>query len=641
MVRGNPLRSMSRQQDIGQKEIDVTVDEIVKAVENLPTDADALDALIGEIRSAYDEIVEAAGDDPTDEQVDQIEALADAMTKARAARADATEEEDDSSEAAAREERASRAAAAAEAFADGPADEDDTVGADGGDADGDEEEFTVEGQEGTENRAEEASDEVSAPDGTDTPEANVKAGDGVQDADTEDDITEDEDDTEDAEAEAEAEKESVAASANEKENGVSRYAGRTKGVQPTPKKNITPFALDAAAPGYRGDDDITLMELAEAFNAVSSGRAIRSRSVGGTTTAQFGHIKRNLPESAVAHDEVSMMEAVEFATDEKNLEGGSLVAAAGWCAPSETIYSFLPSTPVSDLFSLPEIGVARGGLRFPVEPDFSVLFDSTRGTMTEAQAIAGQTKDCIEIPCTDMDEVRMDVLWTCITSNLLANKGWPELTTKFIAEATKGHLHRLSAARLAAVRAKSVAATPGIPEIGTIGTVLNALELHAQDLRLKYRLGSAATIEGVAPIWFKTILRADLAYRDGVLPEQISDAILEARLGDTGIRFQYVADYQTDVIGAGPANLAYPKTVEVILYPSGTFFSAVENVINLGVNYDSTGLAKNQRTEMFVEDGYAVGKRGYESRLLTLPINVNGHVGARVEPTLPGGAAGE
>lgn len=608
----------------------MTVDEIVKAAENLPTDADALDALIGEIRAAYDEIVEAAGDDPTDEQVDQIEALADAMTKARAARADATEEEDDSSEAAAREERASRAAAAAEAFADAEATEEESEG----------DEFAAEDAEGA---PEGASGETSAPGGTDTPEANVDAGDGAEDAaDNEDDTEDAEDGTEeDAEANADAETETVAASANEKETGVSRYAGRTKGVQPTPKKTATPFALDAAAPGYRGGDDITLTELAEAFNAVSSGRAIRSRSVGGTTTAQFGHIRRNLPEGVVAHDEVSMMDAVEFATNEKNLEGGSLVAAAGWCAPSETIYSFLPSTPVSDLFSLPEIGIARGGLRFPVEPDFSVLFDSTRGTMTEAQAIAGQTKDCIEIPCTDMDEVRMDVLWTCITSNLLANKGWPELTAKFVAEATKGHLHRLSAARLAAVRAKSVAATPGIPEIGTIGTVLNALELHAQDLRLKYRLGSQATVEGVAPIWFKTILRADLAYRDGVLPEQISDATLEQRLGETGIRFQYVADYQTDVIGAGPANLAYPATVEVVLYPSGTFFSAVENVINLGVNYDSTGLSKNQRTEMFVEDGFAVGKRGYESRLLTMPINVNGHVGARVEPTLPGVGQGE
>lgn len=579
----------------------MTVDEIVKAVESLPTDKDALDTLIGDIRAAYDEIVESAGDNPNDEQVDQIEALAEAMTKTRAARADAEGADDGAAEAASREDRAARAAAAAEAFAD--------------DADADEDADAED--------AEDAGDEFAADDADDAAEDDDAAADDAEDAG---DAA-----TEDADADAPV----TASATKKKENGVSRYAGRTKGVQPTPKKTVTPFALDAAAPGYRGGDDITLTELGEAFNAVSSGRAIRSRSNGGSVTAQFGHIRRNLADKAIAHDEVSMLDAVDYATDETRLDGGSLVAAAGWCAPSETIYSFLPSTPVSDLFSLPEIGVARGGLRFPVEPDFSVLFDSTRGHMTEAEAIAGKTKDCIEIPCTDMAEVRMDVLWTCITSNLLANKGWPELTAKFIAEATKGHLHRLSAARLAAVRTASVAAKPGIPEIGTVGTVLNALELQAQDLRLKYRLGSQATIEGVAPIWFKTILRADLAYRDGVLPEQVSDAILEARLADTGIRFQYVADYQTDVIGAGAATLAYPKTVEVILYPAGTFFSAVENVINLGVTYDSTGLSKNQRTEMFVEDGWAVGKRGYESRLLTIPVAVNGQIGARVQPTLP------
>ena len=69
----------------------------------------------------------------------------------------------------------------------------------------------------------------------------------------------------------------------------------------------------------------------------------------------------------------------------------------------------------------------------------------------------------------------------------------------------------------------------------------------------------------------------------------------------------------------------------------GSAFILTAIVINLGVTYDSTGLSKNQRTEMFVEDGYAVGKRGYESRLLTIPVAVNGQVGARVQPTLPAG----
>ncbi|HHO9861660.1 TPA: major capsid protein, partial [Escherichia coli] len=141
-----------------------------------------------------------------------------------------------------------------------------------------------------------------------------------------------------------------------------------------------------------------------------------------------------------------------------------------WCAPSETIYDFLPTPAAANLFSLPEISLSRGGLRYPVEPDFSTLYATNRGTMTEAQAISGQTKDCIEIPCAEMQEVRMDVLWTCVTSNLLANTGWPELTAKFLENATKGHLHRLSAARLAKVIALSKKVAVGVPALGTAGT---------------------------------------------------------------------------------------------------------------------------------------------------------------------------
>ncbi|MGZ7390174.1 major capsid protein, partial [Streptococcus pyogenes] len=85
--------------------------------------------------------------------------------------------------------------------------------------------------------------------------------------------------------------------------------------------------------------------------------------------------------------------AIDHATDESRLDGGSLVAAAGWCAPSETIYDFLPTPAAANLFSLPEISLSRGGLRYPVEPDFSTLYATNRGTMTEAQAISGQTKD--------------------------------------------------------------------------------------------------------------------------------------------------------------------------------------------------------------------------------------------------------
>lgn len=590
----------------------MTVADIVKAVEDMPTDQSDLDALAEQITSAYEKIAAEAGDDPTDEQVDQIEALAEALSKVKAAKADA-------SEASLSEDRRARAAAAAEAFAadeaaaesveetpaeDSEEDAETAVEDESEDAEGDE--FAVE-----ETPADEA------------PAADEDATEDVDEQDTDDDGEEFAADDTDDDAEGDADTQDKEMTVNQ-----TRFAGKARGSKaPAAAKPETPFRLDPADRNYQSGS-VSLQALADAFNGMTQKGAIRSLSNGASTSAHFGYIERGMTPGQIA-DENNARTVLDTATDESNLSEGSLVAAGGWCAPSETIYDFLPSTAPYGLFSLPEIGISRGGLRFPVEPDFSVLYDSSRGSFTEAESIAGVTKECFEIPCADMEEVRLDAIYTCVTTDNLARVGWPELTAKFLAEAVKGHAHRLSALRLAKARELSESVNPGVPTLGTAGSVLNALELHAEDIRLKYRLGEGTTIEGVAPMWLRPILRADLAYREGVLPSDVTNAQIDAWFSQRGVRFQWVADYQTDIIGSGAAGLTYPEAVEVLLYPAGTFFSALEPVLNLGVTYDSTGISRNQRTEMFIEDGWAVGKRGYESRALTIPVDVNGSVGLR------------
>lgn len=574
------------------------IDALIKAVDELPMDVDQIDKLIADIKAAYEGIAAEAGDNPTEEQVEAIEALAEALAKAKAGRQEAAK----NTEASIRE-RKDRADKAAAAFADDAPAADDT---------------NVE-----DDQRDEFADDSDADD-------SAEGSDDADDSAAEDDTEEEADDEAEAEDEDDHDDEAEAESDKKEDFSVNKrkFGGAAQGKK-GPVKVPSPFTLDPAAPNFKSGD-VSFREMAEAFNAVSSGRAIRATAVGTSAQTQFGHINRDLPSELTAHDEESLMAAVDHATDEKRLDGNSLVAAGGWCAPSETVYNFLPTPSAANLFSLPEISIARGGLRFPVEPDFSALYDASRFHMTEAEAIAGRTKECIEIPCAEMEEVRMDVLWTCVTSNLLSNKGWPELTAKFLENATKGHLHRLSAARLARVIEESEGVHAGIPTIGTAGTVLNAIELHAESIRQKFRLGNS-TLEGVAPAWLRAVMRADLAYRDEVLPERVTDAILDQHLADRGIRFQFVDDYQP--LPSDPTAAGYPDAVKVILYPAGTFFSAVNNVVNLGAIYDSTGLSKNQRTELFIEDGWAVGKRGYESREVTIPLDINGQVGLRVEPT--------
>ena len=70
-----------------------------------------------------------------------------------------------------------------------------------------------------------------------------------------------------------------------------------------------------------------------------------------------------------AEDQHALVAAINAAVDERNLPHGSLIAAGGWCAPSEQLYDFCDVPNAVDLMSLPEIAINRGGLRWPVEPD--------------------------------------------------------------------------------------------------------------------------------------------------------------------------------------------------------------------------------------------------------------------------------
>lgn len=416
------------------------------------------------------------------------------------------------------------------------------------------------------------------------------------------------------------------------------FAGAGRSRRPELPKQSAPefgYRLNSNAhnyePGY-----VDTFKLAKAMGAIAEGRATRVNSAGGNVRAEFGHFERPEAEFTVT-DEVNALEVLDEATNEKRLDGGSLVAAGGWCAPSETVYDFLGTEAATDLLSLPEIGVKRGGIKFPVEPEFSAIYTDHPGFhQTETQAIAGEEKDCTEIPCTDFAELRLDVIGLCITNGILADKAWPEQTRKYLDEIMKAHQHRLSAFRIGKVVDGSTAIT--MPAgIGAAGTVLNAVELAVQDIRIKHRIPSTQTIEGMAPIWGRAVLRADLAYRQGVLPEQVTDQMLDQHFRQRGANIQFVVDWQTDGIGGADAATAWPETLQLALWPSGTWYSALEPVISLGVTYDAAMLKKNRRIELFTEDGIAVGKRRNDSRVYTIPVEVTGGVGQRYPLAASGG----
>jgi hypothetical protein len=415
------------------------------------------------------------------------------------------------------------------------------------------------------------------------------------------------------------------------------------------------WEMDPSCPGYRpGMGRVGFAELGAAIDSVMPGSRSRNRPNKPSSAVGYAaQVVARLPrECDIVGDSHALVAAIRTATDERRLPGGSLIrsltaAAAdptaqvgGWCAPSEQLYTFCDVPNAADLVSLPEITINRGGIRWPIEPDLSQIFEDFEWFFTETQLEAigsgGEAvaqKTCVSIPCPDeFEEIRLSAVGYCVEAGILQTQGWPELITWFMQSLTQEHLRALSRRTILDMVAGSTAKViDPDTQIGTASSLLNSLALQATNLRLNRGLARNATIEGIAPSWLAEVMRADLAMQEDVALKDVTDGMVLGWFGSRNIALQLVGDWQTRGSGE-PGNLgtlAWPASVDVLLYPAGTWFRSMSNVIELGVMYPKEQLQVNRYTRFFTEDALAVGKRCNQSLVVTVPICVSGAVGDR------------
>jgi hypothetical protein len=422
--------------------------------------------------------------------------------------------------------------------------------------------------------------------------------------------------------------------------------------------------METNAPGYK-PGKVGFATIAEGLAAMHSGSAKRSslakanrpdKAVGNQTFAVQALAKLERPGLTVVEDSRALVAAIESATNQKNLPGKSLIAAGGWCAPSETLYDFCDVPAANDLISLPELSIRRGGVRWPVEPDLTAIFAAFEFffTNTELEAVDGNgdptaIKECVEIPCADeFEEIVPDVIGYCVEAGILQTRAWPELIEWFMRSLAQEHLRSVSRRTILDMVAGSTAVTiPANTVLGAASALLSSLELMAINLRLDKGLERNATIEAVLPSWVHGVVRADWFNRQGGDPA-LTDAAINAWFSSRNIAPQWVADWQTRADGL-PGDLgasivtAYPATVQAIMYPAGTWFRALSNIIEFGVQYPRELLRVNRYSRFFTEDAIAVGKRCNRSLVVTVPICPSGAVGHRAaiacDATAAAGAA--
>ncbi|SKV05303.1 Uncharacterised protein [Mycobacteroides abscessus subsp. bolletii] len=467
-----------------------------------------------------------------------------------------------------------------------------------------------------------------------------------------------------AAAEVVAEAEAAAAAAAEEREPVTAAAGSGRPVQFGGAVRNSDIPVDtpagekpkgwemlASAPKYAefGSEKVGFAEIARSIASVSPGSVSGMQQTGtdfGRATQAVARLVRPQPQGPLPANEHEAFAAIEAIGREVPGHGKTnaavLVAAGGWCSPSQQVYTFCGVPEASNLLSLPDFpfDFSRGGVRVPISPDMSALLDNLwHFTEAQLEAVNGQgdptaVKKLIELPCPDQFlEWRLEAIGWAAKAGILMRQAWPEAIENALEQIQVAHQHRVSALSIGKMVAGSGTAivVPASSVLGATSGALNGLALQASNLRYNKGLADDATIEGVAPVWFREVLRADMALREGKDTLAVTNAEIDNWLAVREIYLQYVVDWQTR--GAGqPGNMAtvaYPATVDVMLYPAGTWFRTLNNVITLGVQYPLQQLQLNQYTHVFTEDSFQVGKRCDQSIIVRLPICVSGAIGAR------------
>lgn len=377
---------------------------------------------------------------------------------------------------------------------------------------------------------------------------------------------------------------------------------------------------------------------ASAKDAGRSGREFSDRS--GLLT-----LRREFPADLIIQDSNADSRAIlDHAADLSRVYPGgveeALVAATGWCAPSETLYGLceLPCS-LAGIWSAPEVSAPRGGLRWTDGIDFCDIYSAAgyfHYTEAELMADPAPTKPCMEIPCVDFQECRLEVDGMCITGDIPQARAYPEVVAQFLQGATCARAHRTNALKIGRVVAGSQndgAVT--VAGYGATANVLSAIELKITEYRYRGLRDPNVTLELLAPFWVRGVIRADIANRNAYdSPYDVTDGQIEAWFRSRGVIPRWLYDWQSlPVVCAAPPAApvtAWPTQVEFIIYEAGTWVVATQDVIEISNLYDSALIRQNKFTALFVEDAFCVMKRCNPSIRFQVPICPSGNSGAQV-----------
>lgn len=324
-----------------------------------------------------------------------------------------------------------------------------------------------------------------------------------------------------------------------------------------------------------------------------------------------------------------------------------LVAAGGWCAPSEIRYDFFNIACQDGAIDLPTFGVQRGGIQFPVSPSLSDVWTGAFTNATnpwlwqEIDDIAAATgtggnpsKPCVRVMCPTFDERRLECYGICLTAGNLTESAYPEAVRNHLSLLMSAHYHAMNKRFIDTMVLLSSAPVTGVPGSAGTGILADApaaVALAAQDYRTKYGMCDDDVLEVVFPRWVKDAMRIDHLRRTGFWENVLTDSEIQQLFTRFRVRVQWVGDWQVRSAGF-PGNTApitdWPANATFMIYAAGTFVRGNGLTLDLGVVRDSVLNATNDHTAAWTEECHLIARYGHESRQYTIPVCVAGRTGA-------------
>lgn len=313
------------------------------------------------------------------------------------------------------------------------------------------------------------------------------------------------------------------------------------------------------------------------------------------------------------------------------VERDALIAA--WCAWSDPVRTLCDQSSTDGMLPAPERTIDRGGVIVAAGGgyDFGTIYDAIGdNTATDAELVAGVTKTCIEVPCLDGVDERLNADWLCITASLLQRRAWPESIEAFISMALAAKLQKTNSRFIAAIVAASTAVDPVTCTGADAFTALfQVIGLAVADMSYRAYMGMPTEFEVVLPAWVREQVRLAVMNRRAIDDPVKADGWMQQQFAKLGVTVHWVYGWQDAHIdtvtpglpGAATPITALPTEASMLIYPAGTWVKGVAPVVDLDTIYDSTQLASNSYTALFVEDGWLALQVCPYSRVYTVPVD--------------------